>query len=107
MSLSLSKELSLRSRTPNISKHLPSSIRQWLEREGGFNLQRPLIGQVCELFDQLRRWLEEETNLPGGVAIVFENIHLLIPSDGVSLERNFLIDSLLSWSVSPTLFIIV
>ena len=39
-----------------------------------------------------------------GLALVFENMHLVMAPGGASLERSFLIDSLLSWSTSPALF---
>ncbi len=76
---------------------LPPNVRGLLE-PGGFNLEQPLSGQLCSLFDTLRRWLESEPDRLRGVAVVLENLALMIPGDLSDLERNFLVDSLLSWS---------
>lgn len=78
---------------------------------GIFNPQQPLTPQICRLFSQLRHWLEDSalsaganTRLDNGLAIIFPNAHLLIPQAGGYTEHNFLIDSLLSWSLSSKLF---
>jgi SpoVK/Ycf46/Vps4 family AAA+-type ATPase len=73
-------------------------------KQGGLDLSGSLIAQLGELFAELRQWLKKETELTRGVAVVFENIHLMIPPDRSDLERNYLIDGLLSWSVDPQLF---
>jgi len=100
----LSQGLRLATADEGVRDRLPKQLRDWVDR-GFFDLRQPaLAGQICTLFDTLRRWLLEETDFPGGVAIIFENVHLLISANGADLERNFLIDSLLSWSTTPRLF---
>jgi len=81
---------------------LPDGIQALLD-QSGFRLDQALPPQLCALFDHLRRWLETEEALPRGVAVVVTNVSLLIPPDLGDLERNFLVDTLLSWSVSPAL----
>ena len=114
----LSQGLRLHSDNPAAIDRLPDAIRQELEA-AGFQAATPLSTQLCRLFDLLRRWLAgsprgdgetavdaEPTSLDfgRGVAIVFENVHLLIPAEGADVERNFLVDNLLHWSNSPELF---
>ncbi len=113
LSYRLSQGLVLHSRDGNVKGRLPEAIRQQLGA-GGFHDDLPLLSQVCRLFDVLGRWLtgsppagEDEPDsyeLPRGVGIVFENVHLLIPPDRGNVERNFLVDNLLHWSISPELF---
>jgi len=105
----LSQGLVLHSREPNTRDLLPEAIRELLQGQG-FNSQVPLLTQVCRLFDEIRRWLtgagdgRDGGGLLRGVAIVFENIHLVVPPDRADVERNFLVDNLLHWSISPELF---
>lgn len=102
LTFSLSGGLTLHSRKQEqMTKRLQTQAKVQL---GRFDLSQSLMVQLCGRLNQLRDWLETDANLANGIAVIFENIHLLIPQDGVSLERNFLIDTLLSWSVSPTLF---
>ncbi len=104
----LSQGLVLHSQDPAARDLLPEGIRELLQGQG-FNSQLPLLTQVCRLFDEVRRWLTgagdgREGGLLRGVAIVFENIHLVVPPDRADVERNFLVDNLLHWSISPELF---
>lgn len=93
-------------RTPSAEQQLPDAIREQLQWDGATNVQERLSG----LFASVTRWLsgrggEQATDaFPRGVAIVFENIHLLIPPSSDNIERNFLVDNLLLWSNSPALF---
>jgi len=114
----LSHGLKLHTDNPAAEERLPAAIRDELDA-AGFQSNVPLSTQLCHLFDLLRRWL---TGTPGngggeegeaersshdfarGVAIVFENVHLLIPAERADVERNFLVDNLLHWSNSPELF---
>jgi transitional endoplasmic reticulum ATPase len=91
---------------------LPEEIRNLLGG-GEFRSDIPLVAQLCQLFDVLRRWLgggppteggPGGDAFPRGVALVFENVHLLIPADRSDFERNYLVDNLLHWSNSPELF---
>jgi len=102
----LSQGLILHSQDPDIRNRLPDSILRLLE-ETGFDPDVPLLTRVCRLFDEIRRWLTgtgESFELRRGVGIVFENVHLLIPPSRNDIERNFLVDNLLHWSISPELF---
>jgi transitional endoplasmic reticulum ATPase len=106
----LSQGLVCHSHDAGARDRLPQPIRMLLEAPG-FDSQVPLLTQVCHLFDELRRWLAgaatggpDSSEFPRGVAIVFENVHLLIPPNRADVERNFLVDNLLHWSVSPELF---
>lgn len=78
-------------------KPMPEGLGALEKQFESFDLELPLISQVCDLFASLRAWLEENP-AEGPVAILFENVHLLIPADGNSHERNFLLDTLLDWS---------
>lgn len=75
----------------------------WINTD--FDPTQPLEGQICDLFRNLRLWLEQDdqTGLSRGVAIIVENVHLFIPGHH-SMERSFLIDGLLNWSLSPKMF---
>jgi transitional endoplasmic reticulum ATPase len=95
--------------TPGIRDRLPEFIHRHLDSSalsGDSNLSM----RLCVLFDDLRRWLSGTSegikihDLPRGVAIIFENVHLLIPQNRGDIERNFLVDNLLLWSISPELF---
>jgi len=95
--------------TPAVRERLPEFIRRHLDSSalsGDSNLSM----RLCVLFDDLRRWLSGSSeganihDLPRGVAIIFENVHLLIPQNRGDIERNFLVDNLLLWSISPELF---
>jgi len=93
-----------------ILERLPASIRDLLDAPG-FCADGSLLSQLCSLFDTLRQWLTGTTDgeqdcyaFTRGVAILFENVHLLIPPDRSDVERNFLVDNLLHWSISPELF---
>lgn len=105
----------------SIKQQLPSSLQTELEHSG-YTAQDTLLATACRLFDAIREWLGGESDDPnsdgwqsqsnsagtlganGGVAIIFENIHLLIPANRDDLEYQFLIDNLLYWSHSPKLF---
>jgi transitional endoplasmic reticulum ATPase len=105
----LSQGLTLHATAPDARDRLPGSIRDLL---GGTALDAnvPLLSQVCRIFDEIRRWLtgtgqtQDSRDFPRGVAIVFENIHLVVPPSRTDVERNFLVDNLLHWSISPELF---
>lgn len=106
----LSQGLGFQSLDPAARNRLPDSLTSFLDVPG-FSNEPPLLTQVCQLFDLLRRWLtgaggeeRDQREFPKGVAIVFENIHLLIPPSRNDVERNFLVDNLLHWSISPELF---
>jgi len=103
----LSQGLNIYSQDNNIIDNLPKSVKNELEVDG-FSSESSLLTEVCRLFDILSAWLiGKETDggeFPRGVAIVFENVHLLIPPNRDDIERNFLVDSLLHWSSSPKLF---
>lgn len=104
----LSQGLVLHAREPSLMERLPQEIRRLLE-DPEFRSEPPLLAQICHLFDVLRRWLTGSLAAGGGellrgVAIVFENVHLSIPQSRNDVERNFLVDNLLLWSVSPELF---
>jgi SpoVK/Ycf46/Vps4 family AAA+-type ATPase len=102
----LSQGLVLHSLDPEVRNRLPESIRRLLD-ETGFDPDVPLLTRICRLFDEIRRWLTsagEGFELRRGVGIVFENVHLLIPPNRNDIERNFLVDNLLHWSISPELF---
>lgn len=109
----LSQGLTLHSRQPGAREKLPQAIRAELDVEE-FRSDVPLLTRVCRLFDVLRRWLTGVAGSGGetatsrdfarGVALVFENVHLLIPAERSDFERNFLVDNLLHWSNSPELF---
>lgn len=95
-----------------VAARLPDPIRTLLEARE-FRGDLPLVTQLCQLFDLLRRWLtagsggaegESSGEFQRGVALVFENVHLLIPADRSDFERNYLVDNLLHWSNSPELF---
>lgn len=93
-------------RTPSAEERLPEQIRDQLKWDGATNVQERLSG----FFASLTRWLSGRggeqafDRFPRGVAIVFENIHLVIPPSSDNIERNFLVDNLLLWSNSPALF---
>jgi len=105
----LSQGLMLQPDNDEIRKKLPEAIRSELDSEG-FHRDTPLIAQICQLFDSLSNWLTgRKTDLncddfPKGIAIVFENVHLIISSSPTDIERNYIIDNLLHWSNSPELF---
>lgn len=105
----LSQGLVLHGHDPGARDLLPESLRDLLAGRG-FHREAPLLTQVCHLFDEIRRWLtgtgdaQQGGGLVRGVAIVFENIHLVVPPDRADVERNFLVDNLLHWSNSPELF---
>ena len=73
-----------------------------------------LESDIRMLFSALHHWLtgQRMTNQDArssvefsrGVALVFENVNLLIPLHGENLDRNFLVDTLLHWSISPEMF---
>jgi ATP-dependent 26S proteasome regulatory subunit len=93
-------------RTQSAEEQLPKPIRDQLEWDGAANVQE----RLSALFASVTRWLsgrggeQAVDRFPRGVAIVFENIHLLIPPSSDNVERNFLVDNLLLWSNSPALF---
>lgn len=107
----LSQGLSFYGNQRNAREKLPQAIRAELDMTE-FRSDVSLITRLCRLFDILRRWLtgvagtEAATSrdFARGVALVFENVHLLIPVDRSDFERNFLVDNLLHWSNSPELF---
>lgn len=109
----LSRGLCAHSSNPDMIKRLPKSIQSELGNKG-FRPDTPLVSELCHLFDVLNQWLTNEQRTdkgePGsqdfanGVAIIFENLHLIIPQNTGDIERNYLIDNLLHWSNSPELF---
>lgn len=106
----LSRGLAVRSGDPDIMNRLPKSIAGELEARG-YRHDLPLLTEVCRLFDILTRWLTGDGNeepdsreFERGVAIVFENVHLILPPNAGDIERNYIIDNLLLWSNSPDLF---
>jgi SpoVK/Ycf46/Vps4 family AAA+-type ATPase len=100
----LSQGLNIYSQDNNIIDNLPKSVKNELEADG-FSSESSLLTEVCRLFDILSAWLiTDGGEFPRGVAIVFENVHLLIPPNSDDIERNFLVDNLLHWSSSPKLF---
>lgn len=102
----LSRGLAAHSSDPDILKRLPNAIVSEIEAEG-YRHDLPLMTEVCRLFDILGQWLAGENGggeFEKGVAIIFENVHLLMPPNTGDIERNYLIDSLLHWSNSPELF---
>ncbi|MBY0429579.1 MAG: ATP-binding protein [Rhodospirillales bacterium] len=64
------------------------------------------MAAVCGVFSAIQTWLASDAGdeFPGGVAFVFENIHLLVPAERGDIARNYLIDTLLDWSRNPALF---
>lgn len=70
--------------------------------------------EIRTMFVTLNQWLTgcndagpsepDASEFQRGVALVIENVNLIIPPDLASLERNFLIDVLLHWSGSPEMF---
>ncbi len=105
----LSQGLSLYPNTKAIRDKLPKNIVQELD-SGGFQHDTPLMSQICRLFNTLSQWLTGKSNdlssedFPKGVAIIFDNVHLIISSNPADIERNYIIDNLLRWSNSPELF---
>jgi len=105
----LSQGLALQPDNEDTRRKLPKSIIAELD-SGGFDHDTPLIAQICRLFDTLSHWLigrekdSNSNNFAKGVAIVFENVHLIISSNPTDIERNYIIDNLLHWSNSPELF---
>lgn len=93
-------------RTPESMERLPKDIAEQLDWDGSGDVQ----GRLSTLFATVSRWLSgrdgnaAREQFPRGVAIVFENIHLLIPQASDNVDRNFLVDNLLLWSISPALF---
>lgn len=91
---------------PCLRERVPEGIRSIAERR----LPDPgavLEGEIRAVIGQINLWLSEKAgeDFPRGVALVFENVHLMLPSGGGDgLERAFLIDCLLHWSISPELF---
>jgi SpoVK/Ycf46/Vps4 family AAA+-type ATPase len=112
LTFSLSKGLSVYSKDPGIKKRLPQTLLNRIGQGLGWH-NMSLVSVVCGLFNDINQWLSGtgcDANEPDsfhftkGVAIVFENVHLIIPSEASDLERNFLVDNLLRWSNSPELF---
>jgi transitional endoplasmic reticulum ATPase len=93
-------------RTESARAQLPDDIRKQLEWNGGGDVQERLSGFFASVTGWLsgRHGRQATESFPRGVAIVFENIHLLIPPSSDNIERNFLVDNLLLWSNSPALF---
>lgn len=120
LSYRLSQGLTFHSLDPANRAKLPDEICELLDQKDPFRDDIPLSTQLCYLFDTLRRWLsghvenvgetEDEVGadsadaFPRGVGLVFENVHLLIPAERNDPERNYLVDNLLLWSISPELF---
>ncbi len=110
---SLSQGLTLHEKDGKIRQHLPECLERRLN-QSGWNNSTPLLSTVCSLFDEINNWLlptkasdskiADCAQFTKGVAIVFENVHLIIRADNTDLERSFLIDNLLRWSNSPELF---
>ena len=98
-----------------------STVFQKLSKPMRTLLETPLARKDASLESDIRamvstlhHWLTGRTD-PGqsepgvgefgrGVALVFENVSLIIPSHADSLERNFLVDTPLHWSISPEMF---
>lgn len=109
MSISLSQGISVVGPTAK-TKAVKHAIEKALSSLT-FDPRSPLIPQIGLLFSELRRWLEsppgaqeESPQLDNGLALILPNANLLIPHDGSYAERNYLIDTLLSWSLSSRLF---
>lgn len=92
-------------------ERLDPMIRELIEQDDMTRV--PISDQLRDLFGTIDRWLgggrggEESRSsheFAGGVGVVFENVQLLIAEGHDDAERNFLIDSILRWSVSPELF---
>ncbi len=107
----LSRGLSVHSEDPAIRERLPKSILSELDTEG-IHYELSLLTEICRLFDVLNRWLtgrgSSESGVDSGefvkgVAVVIENVHLILPPQTSDIERNYLIDHLLYWSNSPEL----
>jgi len=70
--------------------------------------------EIRRMLGELHQWLtsapskdnnsSDASVFDKGVAIVFENVHLIIPQRDDDVERNYLVDTLLNWSNSPELF---
>ncbi len=109
----LAEGLAVHSHDPGVVERLPQAIRELLEAPA-YRDDVSLLSQVCYLFDVLGRWLSgsgrggcqgpDARELRNGVGIVLENVHLIIPADRGAMERSYLVDQLLRWSVSPELF---
>lgn len=114
LSYRLSSGLCLHTDNDELFDKLPDCVQKELDSPSlPTHAHQSLQSETCRLFELLSDWLmnndEQETqalknNFPRGVAIVFENVHLLIPPNNDDIERNYLIDSILKWSSSPELF---
>jgi len=101
----LSQRVRIYSRDEDIEKRLPESIVSAVGRQNN----ETLAGSIGYLFDKIGAWLSGKPDnttddFPGGVAFIFENLHLLISGNRDDMERNYLVDHLLHWSSSPALF---
>lgn len=104
----LSEGLMAHAADPTMLDVLPEDIREELGRPA-FEADVPMARRVCQLMDLLRRWLTPRAGgraaeFTRGVGIVFENVHLLVGEGRGDLDRNFVVDNLLHWSISPELF---
>jgi len=84
------------------------------------NISQQVMWKSCQVFDAFQKWLnpglsttkdnhepifgqtEDDTNQ--SVCLIVENAHLLFPEQMLDAERGFLIDTLLSWASSQSLF---
>jgi transitional endoplasmic reticulum ATPase len=91
---------------------LPGPIKDELSRNGHPGREAPLLSDICRRIDVLGECLtsgyrdqgvDEDVGSQAPVAILLENLNLLIPADGNDIDRNYLIDALLHWSSSPEL----
>lgn len=107
----LSRGLSVHSDDPAVRDRLPKSIQNELDTKG-VHYELSLLTEICRLFDVLNRWLTSRADtiqdpdsgeFVKGVAVVIENVHLILPPQTSDIERNYLIDHLLYWSNSPEL----
>ena len=105
LTVSLGRGIAIRAQDEATEERLRTLLEGWGFPELRFDPAGALVAQVGRLLDALRRWLEADgDNLPGGLAFVFENAHLVFTPGAASLDRHFLLDTLLSWSTRPALF---
>jgi len=97
--------------TPAVTA-LPRTIQQELSAWRHPGRDAPLLSDICRRIDILSgslsgrdraATLDDVDSPPMAIAILFENLNLIIPADSTDIDRNYLIDALLHWSSSPEL----